>query len=751
MIPPPKVLEEAGMYAGEPSSSAGTHVREWLRVIYRRRLLAAAIIVLAIGAAALYTYTREPVYEAQVQVLIETADPNIISFSDVVDEARANGNYYQTQYELLRSRALARRTLARLNLWRHPYFSGAPAGTESGRPQSAAPPPANAAVVANEVRDGAVRSPEVPLTAAALSAESGAIGRFQRNLEVLPVRTTRLVNIRFRSPDPELAARIVNTHAEQYIEQNLEFRAQASNEAGEWLSERLEQERRRVQESEAALQRFREENDGVSLEEGQNIVVQKLSDLNAAVTRAKTRRLEAEARYRQVSAVQRESLDSFPSVLGNELIQRLKVDLAGQQREYAQLAETLGERHPRLTEKASAIQTTEMRIQSEIDKIVSSLRAEFQGSVQEENSLVDALEAQKREALAQNRRGIEYGVLKREADSTRQIYDSLLQRAKETGVSRELRATNIRIIDPAVPPGAPSSPQLPVNLLFGLFAGMVVAVGAVFSAELIDERVRVPEDITMHLGIACLGIVPKVRRVRPNVYLNGDVQPAVEAFRSLRSYLLYAAAERTPARSIVVASTARGEGKTIVATNLAIALAKNHRRVLLIDADMRDPSVHGLFGEPLEPGLSEVLKGEIAFEAALRPTKTPGLEILPAGTVPFDPTELLGSPAFKKLLASADGTFHYTIIDSPPVMAVADAVVAAHGCAGVLFVVGADKTSRRAAQLAVEQLQSVGVRILGAVLNGADLRRHPYYYSPYYRRDYGVPAEPPRRPPLSIT
>jgi capsular exopolysaccharide synthesis family protein len=583
------------------------------------------------------------------------------------------------------------------------------------------------------------------------AAESIAVGTLLRELQIVPVRATRLVNIRFRTRDAALAAEVANAHAEQYIEQNLELRAQTSRAAGDWLTARLEEERRRVEETESVLQRFREEHDAVSLEDGQNIVVQKLADLNAAVTKAKTKRLEAEAQYRQVAALQADTLYSFPAVLGNELIQRLKVDLASLQREYAQLSETLGDRHPRIVEKGRAIQITEARIQHEIGTVVQSLRRAFESAVAEENSLTEALEAQKREALAQNRQGIEYGVLKREAESTREVYMSLLQRAKETGVSRELRASNIRIVDPAEPPRAPSSPNNRRNLLLGLLAGLVLAVGAVFGLEVLDERIKAPEDMNTYLGIALLGLVPKVRRTSASVYVNGDVQPAVEAFRALRSLLFYPADGSPPVRSLLVTSTNRGEGKTVVATNLAIALARNQWRVLLIDADMRDPGVHELFSEPLEPGLSTVLRGEASLDAARRPTKTPGLELLPGGRHPSNPTELLGSPAFEQLLAAAYGVFDYVIIDSPPVMAVADAVVAAHVAGSTLFVVGADMTTRGAARLAVHQLHSVGARILGGVLNNVDLRRHPYYYAPYYRPGYE--PVPPRagRSPLSIT
>ena len=732
---------------GDSYQAAGELLRDWFRVVYRRRLLAVTMFVLVVAAMTGYTYTREPVFTAQAQILIEPAGPNIISFEEVLDEGRGNGNYYQTQYELLRSRALARRTVRRLNLTRHPYFGGsgvATAAATSGGALTDTAPTANAAVLANDARDD-----EAPLEG--LAAEAGPIGALLGGLQVAPVRATRLVNISFQSTDPVLAADVANAHAEQYIEQNLEFRVQASQAAGDWLTVRLEQERRRVEEAESALQRYREQHDAVSLEEGQNIVVQKLGELNTAVTKAKTRRLEAEAQYQQVAALQAESLDSFPAVLSNELIQKLKVDLASLQRESAQLSQTLGDRHPRIVERATAIQITEARIQQEIRTIVASLRAAFESALAEETSLTAALEMQKREAMTQNRRGIEYGVLKREADSTRQVYLSLLQRAKETDVARELRASNIRVVDPAEVPRSPSSPNTRRNLMLGVLAGLILAVGAVFGRELIDERIKAPEDVNHYLGIPLLGLVPKVRRTSAAVYLNGDVQPAVEAFRALRSLLLYPADGSTPARSILITSTNRGEGKTVVATNLAIALARSRMRVLLIDADMRDPGVHTLFGETLEPGLSNVLNGEVALEAILRPTRTPDLELLPAGSHPSNPTELLGSPAFKQLLGAADGVFQYIIIDSPPVMAVADPVVIAHAAAASLFVVGADMTTRGAAQVAVQQLHSVGANVLGGVLNGADLRRHPYYYAPYYRPGYEPKAQPPDRSPLSIT
>ncbi len=596
-----------------------------------------------------------------------------------------------------KSRALVQRTVAALQLWKRPEF-GAP-------------------------------------------TEAAAVDAVQGKLQVFPLRGTRLVHLRFRWPEPKLATEIINAHARQYIEQSLEKRFVASKDATDWLDTQLAEERKRVEASDSALQSFRERHDAVSLDEGQNIVVQKLADLNSAVTKAKTERITKETEYRELLRAQRspDALDGFPAILSNSFIQQLKGTIATLQREYAELSATLGELHPMMVEKRTALETAEKRLAAEIARVVDSASNAYRTALNEEQTLTGALDEQKREALALNRRGIEYAALEREAESVRLVYQTLLQRAKETSVSRELRSTNLQIVDPARTPERPVWPRTTFNMLMSLITGTLLAMGSVFFLEMFDERLKAPPDVVRELGHTILGLVPEVKSpdaVRVSLAKREAPRELMETFRALRTSVMSLMLGEGR-RSILIASAAQREGKTHVAANLAIALAQAQHRVLLIDADMRRPAVHDqITGHRLEPGLSNVLTGSAPLNEALQSASVPGLTVLAAGTPSSEAPELLGSPVFEKLLDVLHEDFDWVIIDSPPVLTVTDASIIAPHTTGIVFVVASAVTRGRTARLAIEQLQRVGGRLLGVVLNRADIAHHPFYFEPYSSTDY---------------
>jgi succinoglycan biosynthesis transport protein ExoP len=340
-----------------------------------------------------------------------------------------------------------------------------------------------------------------------------------------------------------------------------------------------------------------------------------------------------------------------------------------------------------------------------------------------------------------NRKAIEYSVLDRDVQSNKQLYESLLQRAKETGISSELRTSNIRVVDHAERPAAPVVPNTLLNLVLALAGGGVFAGSLAFFFEYMDNRIKSPEEIKTHLGLPCLGLLPAL-----SPKLAGGAYPLVsngvplmfsEAMRAIRTNILFSSS--TPgAQTLVVTSTGPGEGKSIVASNLAISLAHADSRVLLIDADMRKPKVHDIFSLPQEPGLSNLLVGQVKANETVRSTSVTGLWVLTAGRTPPNPAELVGSKRFRDFLGSLNERFDWIIVDSPPVMAVTDAVVMAHAASGVLFVVGAEMTNRHNANRALDQLQQAQARFVGAVLNRVDLEQNPYYYSHYYRREYSA-------------
>jgi capsular exopolysaccharide synthesis family protein len=314
-----------------------------------------------------------------------------------------------------------------------------------------------------------------------------------------------------------------------------------------------------------------------------------------------------------------------------------------------------------------------------------------------------------------------------------------MQRAKETGVSGELRTSNIRIVDDAEVPGEAITPKKGLNLLLAGLCGLLTSLGFVFFLEYLDSRIKTPDEISSHLGVTFVGLLPAIAPASPagsQPLLTSGVPPNfIEAFRVIRTNVLFSSADQG-SRSLLVTSTCPGEGKSVVASNLAMSLGQIGQRVLLIDADMRKPRVHDIFDVPQEPGLSNLLVGNAKPSETLRKSASSGLWLLPAGRIPPNAVELLGSQRFHEFLRSLASDFDWVVIDSPPVMAVADAAVVAHSASDVLFVVGAEMTARQAAQRAIERLQQARARVLGAVLNRVDLDRHAYFYSQYYRHEY---------------
>jgi succinoglycan biosynthesis transport protein ExoP len=701
----------------------GGHLLDYLRILHKRRWTAGTAFLIVLASVTTFTFTATPIYEARTRLLIEAEGPNVINFTEVVDEQRTKADYYQTQYNILQSRQLARRTIDALQLWGSPHL-----GAESRTGFLAG------------LFGSRTSAPKGQPAAGETAEQSRTIDRFLDNLTIAPIRSSRLVDVKFQLADPDLAMRVVNTIAKNYIEQNLEYKFTASKEANDWLGERLAEQRRQVETAEAALQRYREQNDAISLQDRENIVVQKLADLNAAVTQAKTDRFQKQALYNQLQSLggKNAALDTFPAVLTNTYVQQQKAELAQLQSQMTQLSEKLGEKHPEIIKIRTAIQLSQAKLEGEIAKVVQSVRNEYLAALAKENSLNRALDQQKTEAQGMNRKAIDYGVLERDVQSNKQIYESLLQRAKETGVSRELKTSNIRVIDAAERPRTAAYPRKLLNLTLGLFGGMLIAIGMAFFFEYVDSRIKTPDEIRTHLGLAPLGMVPAVdTALMPNGPLisNGVPPNFAEAIRAIRTNVLFSSAEEG-ARTLVITSTGPGEGKTMIASNLAIGLAQAGQRVLLIDADMRCPRVHEMFKQNQEPGLSNLMAGHATPSTCIRRSSVLGLWLLTSGRVPPNPAELLGSHRFREFIRSLGQHFDSVIIDSPPALAVTDAAVAAATATGIVFVIGAEMTSRQSAKIALQQLENGRPRFVGAVLNRVELERNAYYYSGYYKREY---------------
>lgn len=713
----------------------------YLRVLYKRRWTAVTAFLLVGLTGAIWSFTSEPVYEARVRVLVETARLNLVNIEDVVEQQETA----ETQQAILQSRWLARKTLESLeelpvprSLVSAPPAAGSDDGLE-GSIWSAVIEPISLLFGWRSPR------PALPLelNSPERLAEAARIDGFLAGLVVVPP-VKGILEIKYRSSDPVRAATLANTHARQYIEQNLELRFAAIREVTDWLSDRLGEQRQKVNVAEEALQRFREANGLVRIGELEQPLVAKVNELTTALTRAAAARFEKESIVNQLKAV-RPDLDTvlrMPQLLADPVVQNLRLELTNLQRERAELSANLTERHPDMARLGSEIRSTQAKLQIEIDRVIESLRADVATARAAETRLQAVLDEQKRTALVQNEKILEASILEREAESSRQIYDMLLQRARETNIAKEIRPTESRILDAAEIPRTPIGPNHRRDVTRSLLLGLGLALALVFGFEHLDNRIKLPDEIRTHLGLPFLGLLPEVRSRSHSTagpfMANGGVAPDfVEAVRSLRTNVLFSFT-RDGLRSVLVTSAGPAEGKTVVAANLAVALAQSGARVLLIDADLRRPALHQLFKRKREPGLTNLLVGNAKATDAVRGASVPNLWLLPAGHKAPNPPELLGSGAFKKLLAGLESHFQWVIVDTPPVLPVTDACVTAALAQGVLFVVGAERVGHPAARRAIEQLDAVGAHIIGAVLSRADLERNGYYYryAGYYDRKY---------------
>jgi capsular exopolysaccharide synthesis family protein len=437
------------------------------------------------------------------------------------------------------------------------------------------------------------------------------------------------------------------------------------------------------------------------------------------------------------------SLETFPLVLTSPVVQSLKTQLADLQKDQARLAETLGERHPDMIKVRNQIRTTEEKLRNEMHNVVRAAETDYRTAAQQEANLQVSLDVVKREAMDVNRKAIEFGVLKREVESNQQLYKELLNRNKQTGLETELKTTNIRVVEKAEVPRAPISPQRSRNYQLAVLIGLALGVGISVLFEHLDNTLKTPEDVKEHLGLPFLGMVPDVG-ARPTaagipraspLIMKSPQSAVAEAYRVLRTNLIFSSAETT-GRALVVSSANPGEGKTTTVANLGSSLALNGAKVLVVDADLRRPTMHQHFGIPKTPGLTDLIVGKCQASQAIQATRFKGLQILPCGYVPPNPAELLGSPSMKHVVEALKSHYDWVLIDTPPILAMADTPVLCPLVEGVILVVGAEVSGRPTLQRAIDQIVNVGGKIVGVVLNKVNLERNSYYYGQYYGEYY---------------
>jgi succinoglycan biosynthesis transport protein ExoP len=569
------------------------------------------------------------------------------------------------------------------------------------------------------------------------SAMEGLIGVFLGRVSISPIKDSRVVAVGVDAFRPELASRMANRLCRLYITQTVDFRSQTSADAGQWLGSQVDDQRKRVEAAELALEKVREDGGIVNIEERRTLLNQKLTQLGSALTDLKTQRIEKQTLYEQMKGSAHP--EDLPEVTKSPLVQAQLLDLANLERRESELLETYLDQHPDVVKVRSQIRDAKEKIRLAAERVVRGAESDYKAAAAQEANVSSALEATKLELVELERRAIPYDTRKRELDAAKSVLDSLLARHKETDVTQELKSTNIRILDAAVVPGAPIRPQKMRDILNGILLGLGLGIGLAFFLEYLDNTLRTPDDVKRYLGVPFLGVVPELtdKKAGRVVGRQRNVPGTfAEGYRIVRTALRYSWPDRE-SRVLVVTSTAPGEGKTLTSVNLALTMAALDGQVLLIDGDLRKPNIHGILGTKKVPGLTDVLVGRKEPMEAVQ--AIPGTQVffLSAGTHAPSPADLMTDKALRGVVDKYRSLFQWIIIDSPPMGAVADAVNLASFGDGVVVVAGAEMVPRKAVRHTLDRIVESGSRVLGIVLNRAQVQKHSYYYGHYYGHYYG--------------
>jgi capsular exopolysaccharide synthesis family protein len=678
-------------------------------------------------------YSNEKVYRAQARLLIEderaAAVPGVSADNFYEDPEL----YYKTQYRILRGRDLTRRVVRKLNLGSVPEFNGT------------AQRPSTPASMIRDVERKLVQlikpAPAEPQEAPKVDEtpdESSLVNDFIGRVGVEPVTGSKLVDVTFDSMDPKFAKLAVDTLADEYVTQNLELKQQSTQNMIDWLDKELERQQQKTEESERALADYRERQNALSLDEKQNIVLVRLNKLNDDVMLARSKRAQKQAVWDQLRSLPSgQHADTIPVIAQNPDVAEAKGKLMTAQTERAKTAERYGEKHPNMQKVNADVSEAQRQYDLAVNRAASAIKNEFETAHLEEQAYARSLEAAKADAQDLSKKSVDYNVMEREAKTNRDIFQSLMTREKELRVSSNSRQNNVRVVDHAEVPGGPLAPTGRRTWLLSFAVGLVLAVAVAYGLDYMNDTIKTPEDVARRLKLPFLGLVPSVRGDKHPVLASSHVPHDFgESFRSLRTSLI----SKYPGEGtkiVVVTSAQPLEGKTTTAANIAMALAYGGSRVLLIDADMRRPGLHRPLRLTNERGLSQVLIGQARVRDVIQRTVDPNLLAITAGRTPPNPSELLASERMKTLLTNlSHGPFDWIIVDTPPVLAVTDAVILAPAVSGVTFVIGAEMTRRRLAERAIETVLQTRPKYTAVVLNKVDFARNKYYYSRYYGHQY---------------
>jgi len=668
------------------------NLRHYWHVLLERRWLIITAFISVFVLSLIYLFKATPIYQATARIQINQENDNILRIEGLA-VGRQEQDYLQTQYKNLMSRTLIESVVNKLKLREDDRYA---------------------------------KSVDVARSVAG-------------DIQIAPIRLSRLVDVKVEHPDPKRAQQIANTLVTNFIELNLLQKKQAAIDIVKLLEGEAESQKKAVEKAEQALHHYSKEHNMVSLEESQNIVLQALKDFQAKHTLAKSVAVAAERVVAEVDAQidLGTSIYSLPQVAQNTAIQQLRGDLALAEAEFAELKKRYRKRHPDYMTAEEKVTSLQESMRQTAQELVNSLRVNATIAKGEEESLKKQVDLQEQRQIALRNLRIQYDVLKRDAQSADELYKTVLATMKETDLTSKNKINNMHVVDPADLPLKSVKPRIVLTILLGLVGGLGVALGLAFFVNYLDDSIKSQDDVETYLRLPFLGYIPNIKT---NSVVERDLQShlhpqsnAAEGFRTIRATIsLTHKADKF--RTLAITSTIPSEGKSLVASNLAIVTAQTGLKTLLVDADLRRPSVHKAYQLHSPSGLSSYLTEEVdQLDKIVHKTEIPNLEVICCGSVPSTPSELIGSKRMVEFLQAARGCYDRVILDCPPISAVSDPLIISAISDGVVFVTKFNKIRREHARKSVQRVQNAGIHILGVVLNDIDFEgKDSYYYSYYY-------------------
>lgn len=754
----PAVVEGGSVAEAAHTAPAERELWHYLHVLLKYRSVVSIFFFVVLGASALYAFSVTPKYTAKATIRIDLYEPVLgsMKLEDFLQQKTSRQDYLETQIQQINSLSLADAVLkdpiirsrieAQGSSWTNIFRFGA--------------------------SDDASRVSEGD-TLSGYSASGRTIRKYLDMLVVAPVRRTTLVNISVTHPDKSFATLVANRHASTYIDWVRNLRVDQQARGLSFLSSQAIELRERVNDLERQLTDYAETNSIVALNKDENITVQKMATLNQQLSATTGKVFEARNKAKQA----RDALVKDSAAFDDSSVLDTRTALAKAQSEYAELSGKFEPTYPKMIQLAAQVKGLQKAVRQQREAIVRGLDTEALAAIDEESSLKEELEKQKSQAFDLSKRQVEYNALSRELETSRELQQSVSRQMKEMSLAVESNGSNIAIVDRALVPRSPSEPRKVFILSLGCFIGLLGGVGIAFLLNHLDNTIRTPDDVVSQLGLSTLGVIPSFSiesmgiskddtksesfsiaapslndtdgkggtrlskfmsqgQNRFPALVNNLRSPVSEAYRTIRTNIILSRAGKSP-RRLLVTSAVPSEGKTTVSVNLAITLASTGAKVIVVDSDLRKPSVHVHFQVPLKSiGVSDVVTGNASLDEAIVKTQFENVSFVPSGRPPPNPAELVGSPEMMVLLESLSARFDYVIVDSAPLLPVTDTMLLTRRVDGVVLVIRGGATPAKASAEAKARATSTGARILGVVLNDVDMEGRDYYYY-HYNGYYG--------------